>query len=460
MQQQNWGEDDEEQSHLSRSGASSRSNDHGSRSSTDDNGDHHFATTEQVLHRIEHLVCSIVQALDEERLPVLETFCPKNDRRNIDSDDDDDSVDQATGTRTIRKDFSLQQARSLTSIVLVLDYCYQLLLQHKTTTVREVYYAYVTHFRNQNECDIAIRDAAVLLHVPRHALGLQASAKGWFCGDVQIVRRRKSRKPNNHCNDSDDDDDESESEANNVLLDGRQLLHSVHGSIIGSEWLESPQRRNFTLETEAAHCILVVEKEGIYRRLAQDRFFDNWPCILVTGKGFPDLATRAFVHALHTTLQLPVWGLADGNPYGVLVLHTYARGSMKRGLDGGDRYSVPIQWVGLRASQMQVLLSTTTLPPAVVQPLAPLDIQRLTKTLLNEQGHGWLDTPDEQINEARCEELEDLLEGGTKMELEALHWLGVEYLGQWLGNIFEYNLRERHDEDSDDDDRMAHFEIL
>lgn len=434
-------EDDERLTSTSNSENDDREND----DDDEEEEEHHVASTEQILYRIEHLMCNIVNALDHGRLPVLETVRVGS----VADRDDDSATSSVTTTPKMRKDFSLQQARSLTSIVLVLDYCHQLLQQRKTTTLREVYYCYVTHFRNQNECDIAIRDAAVLLNVPRHSLGLQASAKGWFCGDVQIVRKRASQ---NYPIDDDDDDDEEP----DVLLDGRQLWHSVHGSIIGSEWLDSPRRRNFTVQTEAARCILVIEKEGIYRRLAQDRFFDDWPCILVTGKGFPDMSTRALVHTLHTTLQLPVWGLADGNPYGVLVLHTYTRGSLQRGLDGGDRYSVPIRWVGLRASQMEKLLTTTSLPAAVVQPLAPLDIQRITKTLLGQRGHGWVETPDERINEARYEELEDLLEGGTKMELEALHWLGMDYLGGWLGQIFEYNLEQR----DEDEESLPHLQII
>lgn len=421
----------------------------------DNERDDHVATTEQVLHRIECLICDMVDALDQGRLPILETFrVNKNhmddNERTVSTGTAATTAARTAATRRIRKDFSLQQARSMTSIILVLDYCYQLLQQRKTTTVREVYYAHVTHFRNQNECDIAIRDAAVLLHVPRHSLGLQASAKGWFCGDVQIIRRHDQDYNHHHHHHPNDED------GSDTLLDGRQLWHSIHGSIIGSEWLDNRQQRNFTVQTKAAHCILVIEKEGIYRRLAQDRFFDHWPCVLVTGKGFPDLSTRAFVHTLHNTLQLPVWGLADGNPFGVLVLNTYARGSLQRGLDGGDRFSVPIQWVGLRASQMETLLSTTDLPPAVVQPLAPLDVQRIAKTLLSERGHGWVDTPDERINEARYEELETLLEGGTKMELEALHWLGMDYLGEWLSKVFQYNLEER----TEDDDSVPHLEIL
>lgn len=419
---------------------------HGTENDEQNDADDDYLTTEEVMRRIEIAIIRSVHDLDAGFLPMLETYSNK-------------SSNTEDGTRTMRKDFGLHQARTLTSIILVLEYCFDLLQRRKTTTVREVYYAHVTHFRNQNECDAAIRDAAVLLQVPRHALGLHASAKGWFCGDLQIVKR------NQHCflppmeysaENPHAQNTETETE---ILLDARQMWQSVHGSIIGSEWLDysSCRTRNFEVQTQAAHCILVIEKEGIYRRLAQDRFFDKWPCILVTGKGFPDLATRAFVHTLHVTLGLPVWGLSDGNPFGVLILHTYSQGSTKRGLDGGDRYKVPIQWIGLRASQIKALPST--LPPAVFQPLTQLDVQRLSQTLLSERGHGWVETEDEYINDARFEELEDLLEGGTKMELEALHWLGIEYLGEWLGKIFEYNLRENL-EDEYEGPELPHLQIL
>ncbi len=44
------------------------------------------------------------------------------------------------------------------------------------------------------------------------------------------------------------------------------------------------QEADFTIQSDAS-CIIVVEKEGIYSRLSEDRFFDRIPCILVTGKG-------------------------------------------------------------------------------------------------------------------------------------------------------------------------------
>lgn len=58
-----------------------------------------------------------------------------------------------------------------------------------------------------------------------------------------------------------------------------------------------------------ASAIVVVEKDAIFQRLTNDRFFDCVPCILITAKGMPDLGTRVFLHSLHTHFpSLPVLG--------------------------------------------------------------------------------------------------------------------------------------------------------
>ena len=89
----------------------------------------------------------------------------------------------------------LSHARSLTSIVMVASFCYDLLAppvsdeseeeedsidliferqnhrhrhvpRRRTTTTREVYYFFVTHFRDQRECDKAIWDLVRILNLP------------------------------------------------------------------------------------------------------------------------------------------------------------------------------------------------------------------------------------------------------------------------------------------------------
>lgn len=38
--------------------------------------------------------------------------------------------------------------------------------------------------------------------------------------------------------------------------------------------------------------ILLVEKDAAFMRLAEDRFYNTYPCIMITAKGQPDVASR------------------------------------------------------------------------------------------------------------------------------------------------------------------------
>lgn len=179
---------------------------------------------------------------------------------------------------------NIHQCRNLTSILLVASYCHRLLLAGRTTTTREVYYYYVTHFHHQRECEKAIWDLTILLGLSsRLSLGLTSSPKGWFCGSITLYHEQTGEK----------------------FLDGREL--DTHGAAITPTtygdsskillaedgWLQALQQganlggqqpRRLRLKSDAK-CIVVIEKEGVYTRLSEDRIFDGIPCILVTGKG-------------------------------------------------------------------------------------------------------------------------------------------------------------------------------
>ena len=368
----------------------------------------------------------------------------------------------AAATAVVTKSLNLHQCRSYTSVLLILSFVQNLLQSKRTTTTREVYYHYVTHFRSQRECDAAILDCAALLQVPRVALGLAASPKGWFCGCVEIMR----------CHDDGGSVDGETTCSTNAAyasdggtgaqsrVDGT-ALSSVQGLPITREWIDRSTTMQSTAEKSTststgtstsgtfhasqpfqissrnAKCILVIEKEGVYTRLSEDRFYDRYPCILVTGKGYPDLATRALVYTLHTELGLPVYGLCDCNPYGIGVLQTYRRGSARMGLDGTERYGVPIQWVGLRPSQVHAMRSGSgsDLPSNVFQALTNLDRKKIAR--LGEEGCAFVSGDDVTAKSRmyRRQELALMDEMGIKVELESLHWMGMDYMCKWLEKI-------------------------
>jgi hypothetical protein len=213
----------------------------------------------------------------------------------------------------------------------------------------------------------------------------------------------------------------------------------------------------FSISSDA-EFILVIEKEGVYTRLSEDRFYDRIPCILITGKGFPDVATRAMVFCLSRLLNVPVMGLADCNPYGVAVLQSYFRGGRGNGGESNmERFSVPIQWMGLRPSQLiqgldvraecadlttggesgvleevEHNLPFQKLPKEVFQKLSDMDMKKL-KSLLDETNEFV------HLNESRRMELELMKQNGWKVELESLHWLGMDFMSDWLEDILLTN---------------------
>ncbi|KAL6537657.1 endodeoxyribonuclease [Orobanche hederae] len=69
--------------------------------------------------------------------------------------------------------------------------------------------------------------------------------------------------------------------------------------------------------------ILVVEKHATFDRLKEDRFYERFPCIIVTGKGQPDVGTRQFLRKMKMELKLPVFALVDCDPHGLRIFSVY-----------------------------------------------------------------------------------------------------------------------------------------
>lgn len=86
---------------------------------------------------------------------------------------------------------------------------------------------------------------------------------------------------------------------------------------ISDQWISCPDK--IKIES-SARFILVVEKETVFNRLLSDGFSKRLPCIIITGKGIPDLATRKCLRKLVDTLNVPSLGLCDCNPYGIALM--------------------------------------------------------------------------------------------------------------------------------------------
>ncbi|KAK9830301.1 hypothetical protein WJX72_010874 [[Myrmecia] bisecta] len=123
--------------------------------------------------------------------------------------------------------------------------------------------------------------------------------------------------------------------------------HSYQQTIIGN----INQIEHFLFRSSTASYILVLEKDTVLSALFDADFHVRTGCILITAKGMPDLATRAFLHRLHRSLPtLPVLGLVDWNPDGVGIVSVYKHGSAAL---ESRRFVMPgLQWLGMRYDQL------------------------------------------------------------------------------------------------------------
>ena len=126
-------------------------------------------------------------------------------------------------------------------------------------------------FSTPEQVNQAIIDAATCLHLSRSDLGFTCASRGSCAGFLMLKY--------------------VEAEA---WIDCRELDASSPFSIPGDAV------RLSQLEFQIpARCIVVVEKDAVFQRLLDDRFHELTQAVVVTAKGMPDVATRAFLHALH-----------------------------------------------------------------------------------------------------------------------------------------------------------------
>jgi meiotic recombination protein SPO11 len=170
--------------------------------------------------------------------------------------------------------------------------------------------------------------------------------------------------------------------------------------------------------------VLVVEKECVFRRLAEERLWQRpgLRCVIVTGCGFPDHATRAWLRQIFCKLKdgIPVFALTDYNPFGLAIALNYAHGS--RASPDADAFNVPeLEWLGLRHADLEDF----ALPPGGMQ---------LTSAADEAKAQALLKDPRVAAQPALAFECERWLATRRKCEIEALMGAGagLEYLANYI----------------------------
>jgi DNA topoisomerase VI subunit A len=297
------------------------------------------------------------------------------------------------GSSTNRRElFNLSQAKAYMQTLLVGSGCKQLIEEGKTTSIRGLFYL-LKHtiegcreetFNDQSDCDPVIEDVEVTLNALREELHVYASNRGSMAG--------------------------------NIILNS--IGDEIDCSRMGSGGYSIPSIVE-PEELEFVKCdakfVLHVEKDTVWRRFNEDKFWREHNCILTHGGGQPPRGVRRLLHRLHYELQLPIYCLLDNDPWGYYIYSVLKQGSINLAYES-KRMAIPeARYIGLRSLDYE----RCQLTPSVIINLSDNDVKRAKQIAQ----YPWF-----QHKKAWQKEIELMLKNGFKLEVEALINKGISYV--------------------------------
>jgi DNA topoisomerase-6 subunit A len=164
-----------------------------------------------------------------------------------------------------------------------------------------------------------------------------------------------------------------------------------------------------------AKFILHVEKDTVWRRFNEDKFWRKHNCILTHGGGQPPRGVRRLLHRLHHELKLPVYCLLDNDPWGYYIYSVLKQGSINLAYES-RRMAIPAaRFLGLRSNDYE----RCQLTPSVQIKLNDQDIKRARQIAQ----YPWF-----VQKKPWQKEIELMLKNGFKLEVEALISKDISYV--------------------------------
>lgn len=347
------------------------------------------ARDEKTLKRLVELADGVVEHAARRRDPFVDV--PTRSLSNVRYNKTKRFIEMGRNTNR-RQLFNLSQAKTYMQTMLVASGATQLIEQGKTTSIRGLYYL-LKHtiegtkeetFSDQSECDPVIEDCEVLLNSLREELHLYAQKRGDMVGDIVLT------------------DSGDEIDCARMGSGGYGIPSIVEPTVIVFKRCD-------------AKFILHVEKDTVWQRFNEDKFWRKHKCILTHGSGQPPRGVRRLLHRLHNELKLPIYCLLDNDPWGYYIYSVIKQGSINLAYES-QRMAIPdAKFLGLRSKDF----AECKLSDSVKITLNDTDRKRAKQIA----SYPWFAHKKEWQKE-----IKRLLDNGFKLEVEALISKDISYV--------------------------------
>jgi len=298
-----------------------------------------------------------------------------------------------------RKFLSVGGARKFMQTVAIAAKTKSFVEQDLHTSIRGLYYQLKFSlgenldedlFTEQSESNALVEDLEVALEIKREDLNLTTDRKGVVAGNM-LIR----------------DNFGGEENVIDLSKQGR------------SGWMiPSDVDNDIQFEKVKAEYVLVVEKDALWQRLNEDRFWKKDNCILVTPKGQASRGTRRLLRKL-ADFGLPVYCFMDCDAWGWYIYWTIKTGSMNLAYLGRD-FAVPeAKFLGVTMDDIEEFkfLQKLTINAKEV------DVKRAEEMLT----YPWVNQHKEWVSN-----LKKVVKTKKKIEQDALQGERLTFVGEYI----------------------------
>lgn len=291
-----------------------------------------------------------------------------------------------------RQLFNLGMAKKFMQTLLHAKGIGDLIERDKTSSLRGMFYQGLhtiqgtkeKTFADQEESDGILEDLEVTLGALREELHIFAKKRGTMVGNITVI-------------DSGD------------TIDCRRM--GSGGYAIPS--ICEPDIIQF--QKVDADFVLHVEKDTVWQRFNEDRFWETHNCILTEGSGQPPRGVRRLLHRLNKEHGLPIICLLDCDPWGHYIYSVIKQGSISLAFES-ERLAIPdAKFLGIRAKDYE----QCDLSDDVQITLNDRDIARAKQIA----EYPWF-----KDRKGWQKEIQKMLDNGFKMEVESLITKDISYV--------------------------------
>jgi len=346
-------------------------------------------TAKRTSAKIESLADMIVSSAAKKIGPKLEV--PTRALSNVRFDPKRAIIEMGSAKQS-RQFFDMNMAKKFMQTTLIASACKQLIDAGKTASIRQLYYmskhdvagTKEKTFTDQDESDPIIEDLEVTLDALREELHIYAKQAGSLVGPLVLV------------------DDGNTLDCMRMGSGGYTVPSIVESDVIQFKKCE-------------AKYILHVEKDTVWRRFYEDRFYEKHECLVTHGGGQPPRGVRRLLRRMHDELKLPVFCLMDNDPWGYYIYSVIKQGSINLAYES-RRMAVPeAKFIGVSSFDYEAC----GLSDDVKIGLDDNDIKRAKQIL----AYPWF-----KGKKLWEREIRKMMQNGFKMEVEAMINKRLTYL--------------------------------